>query len=75
MAKVFTVTVKDPHSITLFDASTGAYEGIIYVTSGSIIGSPIISQKDVSVTVQENGVMYMISYNMSNRSLLRKIRV
>lgn len=70
-----TVTVKDPHSLSLFDAGNGQYLGIIYVTSGSIVGNPIVSQKDVSVTVQENGVMYMISYNMTNRSLLRKVRV
>jgi hypothetical protein len=50
MAKNFTVVVHDPHSVALYDAETGGYEGIIYVTSGSIVGTPIITPKTVTVT-------------------------
>ena len=50
MAKVFTVAVHDPHSVSLYDAETGSYEGVIYVTSGTIIGTPIVSPKSISVT-------------------------
>lgn len=73
MAKVFTVAVKDPHSITLFDASTGAYEGIIYVTSGSIIGSPIINPSSVSVTFTENGSTYMSIFDLPSKRFSKKI--
>ena len=69
------VVVHDPHSIALYDVNSGQYLGIIYVTSGSIVGSPIISQKTVSVTSNESGVMYMTTYDMSTRSFVRKIRV
>lgn len=73
MAKVFTVAVKDPHSITLFDASTGAYDGIIYVTSGSIIGSPIITPSSVSVTFTENGSTYMSIFDLPSKRFSKKI--
>lgn len=69
------VVVHDPHSVSLYDVNSGQYLGIIYVTSGSIVGSPIISQKTVSVTSNESGVMYMTTYDMTTRSFVRKIRV
>jgi hypothetical protein len=69
------VVVHDPHSISLYDVDSGQYLGIIYVTSGSIVGSPIISQKTVSVTSSEGGVMYMSTYDMTTRAFVRKIRV
>lgn len=75
MANNITATVQDPHSISLYDVDNGAYLGIIYVTSGSIVGSPIISQKNVTVTIQENGLMYMCTYDMTNKSFVRKINV
>lgn len=37
------VVVHDPHSISLYDVDSGQYLGIIYVTSGAIVGSPLIS--------------------------------
>ena len=73
--KNINVVVHDPHSISLYDVDSGRYLGIIYVTSGSIVGSPIISQKTVSVTSNESGIMYMTTYDMSTRAFIRKIRV
>lgn len=73
--KNITVVVKDPHSISLFDAESGQYLGVIYVTSGSIVGSPIISQKIVTVTSQENGMMYMTTYDLTTRSFVKKISI
>lgn len=73
--KNITVVVKDPHSISLFDAESGQYLGVIYVTSGSIVGSPIISQKIVTVTSQENGRMYMSTFDLTTRSFVKKISV
>jgi hypothetical protein len=73
MAKVFIVAVRDPHSICLYDASTGSYEGIIYVTSGSIVGTPIISPKNVTVTYTENGSTYMSIFELPSKRFSKKI--
>jgi hypothetical protein len=73
MAKNFTVAVHDPHSICLYDAETGGYEGIIYVTSGSIIGTPIINPKSVSVTYTENGSTYMSIFDLPSKGFNKKI--
>lgn len=75
MAKNFTAAVLDSHSITLYDAETGGYEGIIYVTSGSIIGTPIISSSTVSVTFTENGFTYMSIFNLPSKSFKTKYRL
>lgn len=73
MAKNFTAAVHDPHSICLYDAETGGYEGIIYVTSGSIIGTPIINPKSVSVTYTENGSTYMSIFDLPSKGFNKKI--
>lgn len=73
MAKVFSATIKDTHSIALYDAQTGVYEGIIYVTSGSIIGMPIVTPKTVSVQFTENGFTYMSIFDLPSRSFNKKI--
>lgn len=75
MAKNITVTVQNPHSISLYDVDTGNYLGVIFVTSGSILGSPIISQQNVTVTFQENGIMYMSTFEMTTKKFVRKIRI
>lgn len=69
------VVVHDPHSISLYDVDSGQYLGIIYVTSGAIVGSPLISQKTVSVTSNEGGAMYMTTYDLTTRAFVRKIRI
>ena len=75
MAKNFTVVVHDPHSVALYDAETGGYEGIIYVTSGSIVGTPIITPKTVTVTFTENGSTYMSVYDLPSKGFSRKIKI
>lgn len=70
-----TVVVQDTHSIGLYDVDSGNYLGVIYITSGSIVGSPIISQNNVTVTAQENGIMYMTTYELTTKKFIRKIRV
>lgn len=73
MAKVFSATIKDSHSVALYDAQTGNYEGIIYITSGSIIGMPIITPKSLSVQFTENGFTYMAVYDLPSRNFNKKI--
>lgn len=76
MAKdAFTVAVYDPHSISIYDVATGGYRGIIYVTSGSIIGNPIVTAKNISVTFTENGKTYISTYEMPSRAFLKKIAI
>lgn len=75
MAKNFTVAVQDPHSVCLFDAETGGYEGIIYVTSGSIIGTPILSTSTVSVTYTENGSTWISVFDLPSMGFNKKIKV
>lgn len=73
--ETYTVAVLDPHSISIYDVATGGYRGIIYVTSGTIIGSPIVTAKNVSVTFTENGRTYISTYEMPSRSFVRKITI
>ncbi len=75
MAKVFTVAVHDPHSVSLYDAETGSYEGVIYVTSGTIIGTPIVSPKSISVTCSESGCTYLTIYDLPSKSFNKKIKI
>ena len=48
----FTAVVHDPHSLSIYDVKTGSYQGVIYVTSGAIVGQPIISGKTLNVSFQ-----------------------
>ena len=73
MAKVFSATIHDPHSVALYDAATGAYEGVIYITSGSIIGMPIVTPKSVSVQFTENGYNYMSIFDLPSRAFNKTI--
>lgn len=75
MAKVFTVAVHDPHSISLYDAETGSYEGVIYVTSGSIVGTPIVNAKNVSITFVEGGRTFMCIYDLPSKAFNKKIAI
>lgn len=75
MAKNFTVVVHDPHSIALYDAETGGYEGIIYVTSGSIVGTPIITPKTVTVTYSQSGGMWMSVFDLPSKGFNKKIKI
>lgn len=75
MAKNFTVVVHDTHSVSLYDAETGGYEGVIYVTSGTIIGTPIINSKNVTVTYTENGSTYMSVFDLPSKAFNKKIHI
>jgi hypothetical protein len=47
-----TAVVHDPHSLAVYDVKSGAYQGIIYVTSGTIVGQPIITEKQLTISFQ-----------------------
>ena len=73
--KVLTAVVVDPHVLSIYDAQTGEYDGIIYVTSGSIIGQPIVTADKLTVTYSENGFTYMNLYKLPSKEFDRKIQI
>lgn len=73
--KVLTAVVTDPHILSLYDAQTGDYDGILYVTSGAIIGNPIVTADKLTVTYTENGLTYMNIYKLPSKNFDRKIQV
>lgn len=73
MAKVFTASIHSPHSVALYDAQTGSYEGVIYITSGSIIGMPIVTPTSLSVQFTENGYNYMTVFDLPSKAYNKKI--
>ena len=73
--KVLTAVVVDPHVLSLYDAQTGDYDGIIYVTSGAIIGQPIVTTDKLTVTYSENGFTYMNLYKLPSKDFDRKIQI
>lgn len=73
MAKVYSATIHSPQSVALYDAQTGAYEGVIYITSGTIIGMPIVTPKSLTVQYTENGSSYMVMYDLPSRNFNKKI--
>lgn len=73
MAKIFAASIHDPHSVALYDAQTGAYEGVIYITSGTIIGMPIVTPKSLSVQFTENGLNYMTIFDLPSKAYNKKI--
>lgn len=73
--KVFTASVKDGRSVSLYDVATGQYEGIIFVTSGEITGNPIVTPTTLSVTFIENGKHFISTYSLPDRNFIRKIGI
>lgn len=65
-----TAVANSKNSISLYD-ETGGYRGTIFVTSGEIIGQPIVSAKTITVTYTEGGNNYMNVYDAERHSLIR----
>lgn len=72
-SQVLTAAVKDKHSVSIYDATTGQYNGIIFVTSGEITGSPIVTPTSVSVNFIENGQPYMSIFSLPDRQFQKKV--
>lgn len=69
----YTATASNEHSISIYNAETGAYQTSVFVTTGKIIGQPIVSSETISVTFNERGCNYMSVYNAKTLAFLRKI--
>jgi hypothetical protein len=72
MTKTYTAVASNAHNITIYDAVSGDYVASINVTSGQIIGQPIISAKTITVTYSEKGSNYMNVYDSKTFSFIRK---
>ena len=73
--KPITAVVVDPHVLGIYEADTGNYCGILYVTSGTIVGQPIISSDKLSVNYIENGNSFINVYELPSRNFVRKIQI
>ena len=49
-SNTYTAVAANQHNITVYDASSGNYVSSINVTSGQIIGQPIVSANTITVT-------------------------
>lgn len=73
MAKTtYTAAAANEHSISIYDVETGSFERSIFVTSGQIIGQPIVSANTITVTYTEGGNNWMSVFDSSTFSLKRK---
>lgn len=68
---MYTAVANSKNSISLYDVESGGYRGTIFVTSGEIIGQPIVSAKTITVTYTEGGNNYMNVYDAERHNLIR----
>lgn len=69
---MYTAVAANEHSISIYDVESGAFERSIFVTSGQIIGQPIVSANTITVTYNEGGDNWMSVFDSSSFSLIRK---
>lgn len=60
---VVTVVAKDAHYVVLYNEK-GNFIRSVYVTSGEIIGQPVISGNRCTVVAEENGCRIIIVYEL-----------
>jgi hypothetical protein len=73
MAKsMYTAVAGNEHSISIYDVQTGSFERSIFVTSGKIIGQPLVSASTITVTYNEGGNNWMSVFDADSFSLIRK---
>jgi hypothetical protein len=68
----YTAVASNQHNMTIYDAVSGNYIASINVTSGQIIGQPIMSANTITVTFNEGGCNYMSVYDAKSLNFLRR---
>jgi hypothetical protein len=68
---MYTAIASNEHAISIYDAESGAYYSSIFITSGKIIGQPIVSSKTITVTYTEGGNNYMAVYDAQSLGFIR----
>lgn len=64
-AQIVSVVIKDKHSINLYDiTNNGNFIRNVFITSGEIIGSPVVSGETCSITCIEGGRTCIRTYEM-----------
>lgn len=71
----YTAVAKDAHSITILDAVDGSFYGTLYITSGTIVGQPMVSPQTIVVSYQEGGHTYMNTYVTDTRAFVQRIQI
>lgn len=73
MAKtIYTAVASNEHNISIYEVESGTYHTSIFVTSGKIIGQPIVSAKTITVTFNEGGSNYMSVYDAESLRFIRR---
>ena len=72
MEKQYTAVASNAHNITIYDVTTGNYVASINVTSGQIIGQPIMSANTITVAFSEGGNNYMSVYDAHTFNFIQK---
>lgn len=67
----YTAVAGNEHNISIYDAISGNYVSSIFITSGKIIGQPIVSAKTITVTYNEGGSNYMAVYDAETLNFIR----
>ena len=70
--KTYTAVASTKHNIAIYDAESGNFVKSIFITTGEIIGQPIISAKTITVTYSERGSNWMSVFDGQSHNLIRK---
>lgn len=63
--QVISVVLKDKHSVNLYDVlRNNAYMKNVFITSGEIIGAPVVTGDVCTITCLEKGRTCVRTYNM-----------
>lgn len=70
--KIYTAVANNNNSISIYEVDGGNYVTSIFVTTGQIIGQPIVSANTITVTFTEGGSNYMAVYDGQRFNFIRK---
>lgn len=70
--KQYTAVAANQHSISIYDVTSGNFYSSLFITSGQIIGQPIVSAKTITVTFTEGGTNYMSVYDAQSLNFIRR---
>lgn len=70
--KTYTAVANNNNSISIYEVDSGNYVTSIFITSGQIIGQPIVSANTITVTYTESGANYMSVFDSKSLNFVRK---
>lgn len=72
MASYIVVANADMKSVTVYDAR-GFQQGKIYLTNGTICGTPTVSGDRVSIPFADGSYRYMVQYSLPQLTYITQI--